>query len=140
MATAAPLPLVQGAASQGAFAVAPRGGRLVAVGGDYLEPARSHGTAAWSDDGGVTWHDVPGGAGGYRSAVVWLDDDRLLAVGSHGASRSFDGGRSWQACGTLGFHRVAIGGDGSIWACGSDGRVARLDLRRFAAAPALPPR
>lgn len=126
-AQAVPLPLAGGAASQGAFAVAARGARVVAVGGDHGEPARSEGTAAYSDDGGATWRPSAIGAGGYRSAVVWLDDRRLLAVGSDGASRSDDAGATWQAYGRVGFHALCIA-DGVVWACGSDGRVARLPL------------
>lgn len=125
-ARATALPLLQGEDSQGAFGIAVRGAAAVAVGGDYRQPQRADGTAAWSDDGGRTWHAAAGGAGGFRSAVVWLDDARLLAVGSHGASRSSDGGRTWSGFGDLGCHSLAIGGDGSVWACGADGRVARL--------------
>lgn len=120
---AVPLPLAHGAASRGAFSLALRGARAVAVGGDYRDPQAPVGTAARSDDGGATWSAAD--AGGYRSAVVWLDDRRLLAVGSHGASDSVDGGRSWRPCGRTGFHSLAVGGDGSVWACGSEGRVAR---------------
>jgi photosystem II stability/assembly factor-like uncharacterized protein len=124
-----PLPLAQGAASRGAFSLAVRGGCQVVVGGDYEAPRNAIGSAAWSDDGGGTWHPCEAGAGGYRSAVVWLDDERLLAVGSHGASLSVDRGRSWRPFGATGFHALAVGRDGRVWACGSDGRVARL--RRF---------
>ncbi len=120
---AVPLPLAQGEASRGAFSLAMRGQRCVVVGGDYQEPLGPWGTAAWSDDLGEHWR--PSGAGGYRSAVVWLDDTRLLAVGSHGASVSVDGGCTWRPIGSPGFHSLAVGGDGSVWACGGDGRVAR---------------
>jgi len=123
---AVPLPLAQGAASRGAFSLAMRGRRGVVVGGDYQAPPIATGSAAWSDDGGGTWQPCEHGAGGYRSAVAWLDDERLLAVGSHGASLSVDRGRSWQPFGAMGFHALAVDRDGSVWACGSDGRVARL--------------
>ncbi|HEX5054483.1 MAG TPA: oxidoreductase [Planctomycetota bacterium] len=124
---AVPLPLAGGSASRGAFglAFAPHSDRdVVAVGGDYQEPAHSEGTAAWSNDGGATWQ--PAAAGGYRSAAVWLAGDRVLAVGSHGASVSDDRGRTWRSFGEQGFHSVAIGRDASVFACGSGGRVARL--------------
>ena len=101
-----------------------RGDRGVVVGGDYRQPLLTDGTAACTADGGASWQ--PADAGGYRSAVVWLDDRQLLAVGPDGASRSVDGGRSWRAFGDAGFHSVAVARDGTVWACGSDGRVARL--------------
>lgn len=122
------LPMVRQLASGGAFSSAWRGKRGVVVGGDYRQPERSEGTAAWTDDGGVTWHAAD--AGGFRSAVCWLPDGGLLAVGSDGASWSGDGGATWQAFGALGFHAVACAGDGSVWACGSDGRAARLIFAR----------
>ncbi|MBL9079590.1 MAG: oxidoreductase [Planctomycetes bacterium] len=123
-ARAVPLPVVQGQPSQGAFAVAVRGRRAVVVGGDYRRPELGAGSAAWSDDGGATWHAAS--AGGYRSAVVWLDDERLLAVGSHGASESSDGGRTWRPFAGVGLHALAMAADGAVWACGDAGRVERL--------------
>jgi len=122
------LPLASGAASRGAFSLAGRGGSLVVVGGDYERPEQRDGTACWSDDGARTWHRAD--AGGYRSAVAWLDDDTLLAVGSDGASVSRNRGRSWRPFGDVGFHAVAVARDGAVWVCGSDGRVARLLVAR----------
>lgn len=118
------LPLQTGASSKGAFSVAWRGDRGVVVGGDYAKPELRQATVAVTDDGGRTWRK--GDALGFRSAVVWLDDQALLAVGSHGASYSHDGGRNWRAFGDIGFHCLSMGRDGSVWASGSDGRVARL--------------
>lgn len=129
------LPLQHGGSAQGAFSIAFRDRGLspahgVVVGGDYEKPHDSDGTAAWTVDGGVTWHAVAGGAGGYRSAVVWLDERHVLAVGSHGASLSLDGGRSFRSFGELGFHSLAVGGDGAVFACGSDGRLSRFTPAR----------
>lgn len=118
------LPLAQGAASKGAFSVAFRGNHGVVVGGDYQAPAEANGTAAHTMDAGRTWQATS--AGGYRSGVVWLDDDRLLAVGSDGASWSADRGRTWEPFGNVGFHVIGCGDDGSVFAAGSDGRIARL--------------
>lgn len=127
------LPLVQGTASQGAFGVAFdetyfgfEHARGVAIGGDYQQPLRGEGTAAWTADGGETWHACVGGAGGYRSCVVWLDLEHVLAVGERGASLSSDSGHTWQPFGELGFHAAATGPVGSVFACGSGGRIARL--------------
>ncbi len=124
--TASPLPLRQGAASQGAFGLAFADDRRgVAVGGDYAAAVDGIGTSTWTDDGGSTWH-AGGTAGGYRSGVVWLGGERFLAVGEAGASISADAGRSWRPFGAFGFHAVARGRDGSVVACGSGGRIARL--------------
>jgi len=123
-----PLPLRSGGSSLGAFSVAWRGPQAVAVGGDYREPLQDRGTAAVTADGGETWR--ASNAGGFRSAVIWLGADTLLAVGSHGASWSGDAGETWQAFGDVGFHCLCRGRDGSVWAAGSDGRVAKLVMAR----------
>lgn len=122
------LPLQSGSSSQGAFSVAWDGARGVAVGGDYRAPEAAQASVAITTDGGATW--AAGDAGGFRSAVIWLSSRALLAVGSHGASWSKDGGRTWIAFGQQGFHCLSRGGDGSVWAAGSDGRVARLMMAR----------
>ncbi len=125
--TVAPLPLRQGAPSQGAFSIAMRGARGVAVGGDYLEPQSDVGTAAWSDDGGRHWRPAMTGPGGYRSAVAFLADGRTcIAVGEGGASWSADGGAHWRPLPGPGFHSVAVAADGAVWAAGAGGRVAVL--------------
>ena len=126
--TAVDLPLQTGAPSKGAFSVAWRGARGVAVGGDYRRPADPVGTAAVSADGGRTWQASD--ALGFRSGVAWLPSGEVLAVGSHGASWSGDGGRTFLPFGEEGFHCVACAPDGAVWACGADGRVARLVFAR----------
>jgi photosystem II stability/assembly factor-like uncharacterized protein len=126
---ATPLPLVHGAASQGAFSIACRAdGVGVVVGGDYLAPAATVGTAARTMDGGRTWQPAADGLRGYRSAVLWLAADAVLAAGPGGVDLSRDGGRHWRRLRDEGFHALARGGDGSVWACGAGGRVARLEL------------
>ena len=123
------LPMQGPGASQGAFSVAWRGARGVCVGGDYQDPARREGTAAITLDGGATW--ARSDAGGYRSGVAWVSDRAVVAVGSHGASWSVDGGRTFSPFGSEPFHSVARAPDGSVWACGAGGRVGRL-VRRAA--------
>lgn len=125
------VPLRAGAASQGGFGLAINGhGQVVVVGGDYAAPLSNDATGARSDTGGVTWRAIDGGVGGFRSAAVWVDTERVLAVGSHGTSFSSDGGRTWELASGEGFHcaSVARGADGSavVWAAGSEGRVARV--------------
>lgn len=105
----------------GVFSVAFADARTgVAVGGDYLLPEQARGHAAWSDDGGRTWHPVAAEAGprGYRSCVVRLRDGSWLAVGPTGSDRSQDDGRSWQPVGGEGWHAATAatvsGGGGRL--------------------------
>lgn len=120
------LPLCSGAGSSGAFSVAWSAARGVCVGGDYRSVERDDGSAAYTEDGGRSWR--PAAAGGYRSGVAWVSSRDVVAVGSHGASWSSDGGRTFAPFGSEAFHSVGRARDGAVWACGANGRVARLVL------------
>ena len=101
----------------------------VAVGGDYQRPADGQGTTAITSDGGATWESPAGSAAkGYRSAVTFVPGtkDTLLAVGTSGSDVSMDGGRTWDSFSTQGFNSVAAARDGSVWAVGAHGAVAKL--------------
>jgi photosystem II stability/assembly factor-like uncharacterized protein len=123
------LPVAQGSESAGAFSVAFRDARhAVVVGGDYRHPSRRDGTAAYSGDGGRTWTEAAAGPAGYRSCVAWLPGPvpACIAVGEGGTSVSSDGGRTWRELSADGFHAVACAPDGSVFATGAGGRIARL--------------
>ena len=118
------LPMLNGAASRGAFSVAWRGQCGVCVGGDYRDPDAKAGSAAVTTDGGRTW--APSDAGGYRSCALWISDRDVLAVGPRGASWSEDAGRTYADFGAEAFHSVAQAPDGAVWACGARGRAGTL--------------
>ena len=124
----AELPLQHGTESQGAFAVDFRRAlELVVVGGDYQEPLRRDGTAAWTDDDGRVWR-VGIGLDGYRSSVaVHGDGATCVAVGPLGASITSDGGATWRPFGNNGFHTVTIVGD-TVVAVGQGGRIGTTRL------------
>jgi hypothetical protein len=109
-----------------AFADEARG---VAVGGDYRHPEGNDGTAAWTDDGGASWHASETGALGYRSSAAFVPGGGCIAAGERGCSWSGDGGRTWRSLAGPGFHSVAAASDGSVWAAGGGGRVAVLSAR-----------
>jgi len=127
----APTPLQQGAASKGVFGLlfwSPDEG--VVVGGDYTEEDNATGSFAFTADGGATWSTEGRTApGGFRSAVVRSQRDGfagLLAVGPSGTDLSLDDGRTWSRIDGPGFHVVSLAPDGSVWAAGAAGRIARL--------------
>ncbi len=122
------LPLLQGQPSQGAFALASLGERMVVVGGDYREPLGVAGTAAWGT-GAATLVPSQGAGLGYRSAVRWLDAQNVLAVGERGAGWSVDGGRTFLPFGAEGWHALAMAPDGAVFAAGAGGRIGRLQRR-----------
>jgi photosystem II stability/assembly factor-like uncharacterized protein len=127
-------PLQQGSPSQGVFGLLfwnERDG--IIVGGDYTNEDDASQSIAITHDGGDTWLTDPSWEpGGFRSAVVRGSHDGrpfLVAVGPGGTDVSWDDGRSWRGIPGPGFHVVSHAPDGSIWAAGSDGRVALLQQR-----------
>ncbi|GKQ36636.1 oxidoreductase [Streptomyces sp. A012304] len=98
----------------------------VAVGGDYTDQTRPGRLLAVTRDGGGTWRAVEDHAPpAYRSGAVWTGH-AFLVVGPTGSEVSVDDGLTWTTFDTSSFDAVSRGGDGSCWASGEHGRVARL--------------
>lgn len=129
--TAVSTPLPAKAASAGGFSIAFRDVRHGAIaGGDYKLPNEPTGALAWTDDGGQTWRLPPGDSvGGYRSAIALGANGRALAVGASGSDVSIDGGAHWKAVPAAGMNAVAFAADGSAWALGAHGAIAKLVLK-----------
>jgi photosystem II stability/assembly factor-like uncharacterized protein len=130
-------PLRAGVASAGNFSAAFRDVRHGAIaGGDYQQPALRGRNLAVTDDGGVTWTlaDSATSPQGYRSAVAFVPKSNgatLVAVGLTGTDVSRDGGATWASVDSVAYNSVAFAADGSGWAVGPKGRIARWSpLRR----------
>lgn len=125
---AAETPIASGNASSGIFSIACSGRAIVAVGGDYKEPAGAKSVAAYSDDSGESWHLAEQQPGGYRSAVGALSYRDFVAVGTNGTDVSHNDrreGMHWQHTDTLNLNAVSFAGtDG--WAVGPKGTIARF--------------
>jgi photosystem II stability/assembly factor-like uncharacterized protein len=101
--------------------------RGVAVGGDYKNENGSESTAAWTDDGGITWRTPSESPpSGFRSAVTRVvgTSDEYLAVGPSGIDVSTNGGRTWKRVGKTGYHAISCTA-GACWVVGSEGRIAK---------------
>jgi len=123
--TAAETPIISGNASSGIFSIFCDKRTIVAVGGDYQDPARAYKNAAVSRDGGKTWEVATQLPGGYRSAVGKYGGG-FVAVGPNGSEISPDGLR-WNSIGSVNFNAYAFplsGGAG--WAVGPHGTVAKF--------------
>jgi photosystem II stability/assembly factor-like uncharacterized protein len=105
----------------------------VAVGGDFTDPTGSTDTAAYTTDGGRTWHPARDMPGGYRSGADWWFGPVALAVGPTGSDVTFDAGRTWRLFDTGSFDAVDCE-RGVCWASGEQGRVGRLVIGRSPAA------
>jgi photosystem II stability/assembly factor-like uncharacterized protein len=127
-----------------------------AIGGDFLATGEAVDALAVTTDGGSTWRLIPAedAPAFYRSGSAFVQrpvghhSDRwlrkhhghgqhnegsvatrtALAVGPQGSDISFDGGNTWTALDPAsgGFDAVECAGDGSCWASGPAGKVARL--------------
>ncbi|HEX5970555.1 MAG TPA: YCF48-related protein [Gemmatimonadaceae bacterium] len=124
-------PLRAGVSSAGIFSVTFRDARHGAIaGGDYQQPALRGRNLAVTSDGGATWTlaDSASSPAGYRSAVAFLPKSNgrtLIAVGLTGTDVSHDGGATWSPVDPVAYNSVAFAADGSGWAVGPKGRIAR---------------
>jgi photosystem II stability/assembly factor-like uncharacterized protein len=118
------VPLAGGKDSAGVFSIAFRNDRNgVAVDGDYKDPAGSYGAAAWTNDGGRSWHGAGVFPSGYRSSVGWDADLRAwLTVGPNGSDISRDDGRTWRRFDSGQWNALSL-----PWVVGPAGRIASLD-------------
>ncbi len=103
---------------------------LVCVGGDYRITETSKVTACISLDNGTTWQTVADQPVAFRSAVLPIPTEcslpaRLIAVGPTGTDVS-NNGTHWHSISDVGFHSLSAG-QTHIFACGSEGRFARLE-------------
>jgi len=123
-------PMLHGKASTGIFSVSfldqDRG---VIVGGDYRSPTVRAGTAAFTRDGGKCWLKPLVNPGGYRSCVLYVSADTLLATGPSGTDLSTDGGMTWQAIDGQGFNVISKAPGGQrVFLGGADGKLGVLRL------------
>jgi photosystem II stability/assembly factor-like uncharacterized protein len=102
----------------------------VAVGGDFADPADGVDAVATTRNGDV-WRNA-GDLSHLGEDVAYLPahENWLIVTGEsgdvRGTSLSTDGGRSWTQVSEAGYHALDCTRDGSCWAAGGSGRVARL--------------
>ncbi|MFZ3218062.1 MAG: hypothetical protein WA192_18530 [Candidatus Acidiferrales bacterium] len=119
-------PVAHGNAASGIFSLARVGDTVIVVGGDYKDPNRSEGTAAYSPDDGGTWKLAAQQPGGYRSATALIDYQTIAAVGPNGEDVSEDGGVHWQHTDSLDLNALVVVGYFDGWAVGPKGTIARM--------------
>lgn len=121
-------PLIQGHSSQGIFSLTDSGAGIVCIGGDYLEEGMDQGNVGVFSTTTSNWVESLTPPTGYRSGVAFFSQQEwLIAVGPNGSDFSKDGGINWGNFSEEGFHAVKAGGaQGSVWASGGKGKVAKL--------------
>lgn len=119
-------PIVKGSQGSGIFSIAMRDAKFgIVVGGNFEKPDDAASNLAVTENGGADWKPG-GGLSGYRSAVAFIDRNRVIAVGTNGSDYSVDGGRTWKKIGGENLNAVAAKGASSVWAVGPRGVVAKL--------------
>jgi photosystem II stability/assembly factor-like uncharacterized protein len=116
--------------SSGIFSVAFRNARNgVVVGGDHRKTGEASMNVAVTSDGGATWRAAaPSLPSGLKECVAFLDGPKgpaVLATGPSGTGISYDGGTSWIALGTDGYHSFDFA-RGAGWAVGAGGGVGHV--------------
>ena len=120
-------PITHGNASSGIFSLRlEQNNRVIALGGDYKQPSHSYRNAAYSLDGGKTWHLAAQQPGGYRSAVAHVDDGMWVAVGPNGEDITDDSGAHWKPTDSLNLNAVTLLDVFTGWAVGPSGTIARF--------------
>lgn len=120
--------MAQGEPAKGVFAVTNVKDFWMMVGGDYTLMDSRDGNAVMVAEGpNIVPENKPMG---YRSGVAfWKKKEHLIAVGPSGSDFSLDFGKTWRSFSEAGYHAVKVSLDGkSIWASGSGGRMAFLNL------------
>lgn len=118
-------PVASGNASSGIFSLVCDGKTILAIGGDYQNPAQSGKNAAFSRDGGKTWELAAIPPKGYRSGVASFRAG-YVTVGPTGAEVSDDGSHWKHVDGTPLNAITFSGGGGKGWAAGPHGSMARF--------------
>ena len=127
--TVATTPIWHETESSGIFSVAFYDSQTgIVVGGDYKQENSPTRNVARTIDGGRTW-SVPEAnpPSGFRSGVIYLTKEYVIAVGPSGSDYSTDGGKKWIPIDMIGYHAISRARDGkSIWAVGERGRIGHF--------------
>lgn len=128
-----PLPLLQGKESTGAnsIAVSPSGKHAFIVGGDFAKDTlRAGNSIAVRLEPSIQFKEPTTPPFGYRSCVIYFNNQTLVACGTSGVDISKDGGMNWENISTQSFHVVQKAKNGNaIFLAGGGGRIAKLTIK-----------
>ncbi|SJZ83530.1 WD40/YVTN/BNR-like repeat-containing protein [Sediminibacterium ginsengisoli] len=122
------LPIVQGLESTGANSIDVYDGKAVIVGGDFSKDTISSNNCVLVSLGKKPVFSIPETPPhGYRSCVIYLNSNQLVACGTSGIDLSDDGGRNWRLLSRDSFHVVKKAKQGNaVYLAGGNGRIGRL--------------
>ncbi len=123
------VPIMQGGTSTGANSIDVWKNKAVIVGGDFSKDTISSNNCVLVSFekklAKMTLPQTP--PHGYRSCVIYLDENNLLTCGTSGIDLSKDGGMNWQLISKESFHVCQKAKKGSaVFLAGSNGKIAKL--------------
>ena len=125
--TVSETPIAHSNSASGIFALCfSENHRLLAVGGDYQHPNQTALSSAYSLDAGATWKLSVQLPGGYRSALVRVEDSRWVTLGPNGSDVSDDFGLHWLRADSLNLNAASMLDSQTGWAVGPHGTIARF--------------
>ena len=119
------LPIVQRKETTGANSIAVAGNNAVIVGGDFSsDTATANNCVLVNLADGINFSIPKTPPNGYRSCVIFIDKNKLIACGTSGVDISDDGGISWKLISKESYHVVQKAKHGSsIFLAGSKGKI-----------------
>ncbi|RZK76791.1 MAG: oxidoreductase [Pedobacter sp.] len=121
-------PIIQGESSTGPFSIAfldKKNG--VVVGGNYLKDNENTNNVWFTSNGGKNWVKPLKPVDGYRSGVMYVNRQVLLATGSSGTDLTTDGGVSWYNISKLNLNVIQKSKSGKlILAAGNKGQIYKV--------------
>ena len=124
------VPIWSGSSSTGIFSIDFKNEKEgIVVGGDYQQDQDNRNNVLLTYDAGQSWRRPDTPVAGFRSAVIYIDEDTIIATGTSGTDISLDAGRNWKNISKLSFNSIAKSSDSQhIYLTGSKGNVYRLVL------------
>lgn len=101
----------------------------IAVGGDYTQDQDNRNNILLTYNAGQSWEKPETAVSGYRSDVMYVSKDVVLATGTSGTDISYDAGKNWKNISKLSFNTLGKSKDGKkIYLTGSKGNVYLLEI------------
>lgn len=127
------VPFIDGNSNSGIYSVAFTDAEHgVMTGGTWNNPEANKDVAAWTSDGGLTWHASVSMPGAFRSCVqsfVMDGQSVLIAIGKTGCDYSLDQGQNWTPVQCEGYYTFRSVPDQMMgFAAGSKGRMAKITI------------
>lgn len=120
--------IVQGKETTGANSIAVNKTNVIIVGGDFSNDTIAHNNCVLYDVKSKHFTVPETSPHGYRSCVIFINDQQLICCGTSGVDVSGDGGLNWKLITKTGFHVCAKAKKGStVFLAGGNGRIAKLN-------------